>query len=332
MSTATGTTRTASARRTAPLRLPRTTGAVSGLLILVLGIWGGLIPFIGPYFHYAFGGSQTWHFTTQRLWLDIVPGAVAVIGGFMLLTAATRVGGLTAGWVALAAGAWFIVGPVIAILWHHTLYAIGAPMGGATRQMLEWIGYFFGVGTVIVGLAAFAMGRYFSRPRVAEEPVVAAGAATAGTAAVADRPVADRPVADRPVADRPVADRPVAERAAADRAALADRPVADRPVADRPVADRPVADRPVADRPVADRPVADRAVADRAVADEPVADRTTTGAAATGTAASGTAATDTGATRTGAYDTGAAGNAPAGAVASRRRRGGLMGRLFGPRD
>src|SRR5579859_4076083 len=119
MSTATGTSRTARPapeRRAAPLRLPRTTGAISGLLILLLGIWGGLIPFVGPYFHYAFGGTTTWHFTTQRLWLDIVPGAVAVIGGFMLLTAATRTGGITAAWVALAAGAWFIVGPAVALL------------------------------------------------------------------------------------------------------------------------------------------------------------------------------------------------------------------------
>jgi hypothetical protein len=216
----TATARTAPVRRTAPLRLARTTGAVSGLLVLLLGIWGGIIPFVGPYFHYAFGGFQTWHYTTQRLWLDIVPGAVAVIGGFMLLTAATRAGGITAAWVAVAAGAWFAIGPAVNILWHHSIYAIGTPAGGHVRQMLEWLGYFYGVGALIVGFAAFAMGRYLSRPRLVEEPAVAAGAATA---AVADRPVADRAVADRPVADRAVADRPVADRAAADPA-LADRP------------------------------------------------------------------------------------------------------------
>jgi hypothetical protein len=253
MSTATGTSRTARpapARRTAPLRLPRTTGAVSGLLILLLGVWGGLIPFVGPYFHYAFGGSTTWHFTTQRLWLDIVPGAVAVIGGFMLLSAATRTGGITAAWVALAAGAWFIVGPAVALLWHHTLYAIGAPLGGATRQMLEWIGYFFGLGAVIVGLAAFAMGRYFSRPRIAEEPAVAAGAAAA---AVADRPVADRPVVNEPVGDRAVADRPVVNEPVGDRA-LADRPVADRAATGTAATGAPAAGAPAAENTAAARP------------------------------------------------------------------------------
>ena len=103
MSTVSGTTHEAPVRRTEALRLPRTTGALSGLLVLLLGVWGGLIPFIGPYFHYAFGCYQHWHWTSQRLWLNVVPGAVAVIGGLMLMRARTRVGGLTAGWVAVAA-------------------------------------------------------------------------------------------------------------------------------------------------------------------------------------------------------------------------------------
>ena len=212
------------------MRVPRTTGAFSGILIVLLGLWGALIPFIGPSFHYAFGGFQSWHYTSQRLWLCIVPGAVAVISGIMLLRATTRVGGLTAGWVALAAGVWFAVGPTVSLRWHHTIYAIGTPAGGYTRQMLEWVGYFYGLGAAIIGLAAFAMGRYFSRPQIVEEPVVAAEVATAEEAApvaTAARPVADEPVADEPVADEPVADEPVADEPVGDRAPV-DSPVADR--------------------------------------------------------------------------------------------------------
>jgi hypothetical protein len=209
------------------MRVPRTTGAFSGTLIVLLGLWGALVPFFGPYFHYAFGGYQTWHYTSQRLWLCIVPGAVAVIGGIMLLRATTRVSGLTAGWVALAAGVWFAVGPSVSLLWHHTTYPIGAPAGGYTRQMLEWVGYFYGLGAVIIGLAAFAMGRFFSRPRIVEEPIAAAEAAEAQPVAMVGGATADRAVADRRVADEPVADRPVA-----------DEPVADRPVADSPAGDR----------------------------------------------------------------------------------------------
>jgi hypothetical protein len=288
----TATTDRAPARRTEVLRLPRTTGALSGLLILLLGVWGGLIPFVGPYFHYAFGGYQHWHFTNQRLWLEIVPGAVAVVGGLMLMRASTRVGGLTAGWVAVAAGAWFAIGPSVSILWHHTIYAIGAPMGGDTRQMLEWVGYFYGLGALIIGLAAFAMGRYFSRPRIVTE-----------AAALAEAPVAERDAVAEGRA--PVAEGPVAGRTAvADRAPVAEEraPIAEEraPVVDRtPVADEPAT---VADRgAVADEPAT---VADRApVADGPAA---TTGAAPAGTA----------------Y--------PASTTAARRRQGGLLGRWRRP--
>jgi hypothetical protein len=156
---------------------------LSGGLIVVLGVWGPLIPFVGPYFHYAFGGFQAWHYTSERLWLDILPGVVAVIGGLMLLSARTRVGGLTGGWLAAAAGIWFAIGPAVSLLWHHSAYPIGAPIGGYTRQMLEWLGYFYGLGTAIVGLAAFAMGRYFSRPRLVQEPVIPAEDSPAASAA-----------------------------------------------------------------------------------------------------------------------------------------------------
>jgi hypothetical protein len=240
-------------------RLPRTTGALSGLLIILLGLWGGLVPFFGPYFHYAFGSYQTWHYTSERLWLCIIPGAVAVVGGLMLLRSAHRTSGLLGGWLALAAGAWFAIGPTISLLWHAAGDPIGAPIGGHTRQAIEWLGYFSGLGVLIAALAAFAMGRYYSRPRVVEE-AVAGDAALAEEAAVAhheervgaeQRAGAESPVAGtaaEPVAarDEPLAGRePLAAREEP-LAARADEPVAAR---DEPLAGRePVADR---DEPVA---------------------------------------------------------------------------------
>ena len=158
------------------MRLPRTTGLLSGLIVIVLGVWGALIPFIGPYFHYAFGNFDKWHFTTNRLWLDIVPGVVAVIGGWMLFTGSRRKSGIIGGWLAIAAGVWFAIGPAVSLWWHAAGSPIGAPVGGHFRQSIELIGYFYGLGVAIVGFAAFAMGRFVSRPRVAEEPFVAAGA------------------------------------------------------------------------------------------------------------------------------------------------------------
>jgi hypothetical protein len=152
-------------------------GAMSGILVIVLGAWGARIPFIGPYFHYAFGSYSSWQFATNRFWLDILPGAVAVLGGFLMLTSSSRAGGLLGGWLAVAAGVWFAIGPTVS-LWRHAVgNPIGAPMGGHIRQGLEQLGYFYALGVAIATLAGFAMGRFVSRPRVAEEPGRVAGAA-----------------------------------------------------------------------------------------------------------------------------------------------------------
>ena len=156
------------------MRVSRTTGAVSGLAIVVLGIWGGLIPFIGPYFNFFFGPNTTWHYSVDRLWLNILPGAVAVLGGLMIIYAGHRANGGFGAWLALAAGAWFVVGPTVSILWRTTGLAtvsspIGAPFGGSHRQLLELVGYYYGVGVLIIGFAAFSLGRFVSRAAMVSE-------------------------------------------------------------------------------------------------------------------------------------------------------------------
>src|SRR5260370_1257056 len=35
-------------------RIPRSRGAVSGVLLILLGAWGALVPFVGSYFGYAY--------------------------------------------------------------------------------------------------------------------------------------------------------------------------------------------------------------------------------------------------------------------------------------
>jgi hypothetical protein len=133
-------------------------------MLLVLGIWGGIIPFVGPYFGYAFGSHATWHYTTNRLWLDILPAVAVVVGALIMLRAGNRISGTLGSWLAMAGGAWFAVGPAVSRLWDHATGPIGGPLFGNTRQMLELVGYFYGLGVVIVGLAAFAHGRFVTRP------------------------------------------------------------------------------------------------------------------------------------------------------------------------
>ncbi len=274
MATVTGTTST---RQIETRRLPRSTGALSGLLVILLGIWGALVPFFGPYFHYAFGSYQTWHYTSERLWLCIIPGAVAAIGGLMLLRSAHRTSGLLGGWLALAAGAWFAIGPSISLLWHSAGNPLGAPMGGHTRQAIEWLGYFSGLGVLIAALAAFAMGRYYSRPRLVEEAAVAADDAVA----VHDARVAER---DAPVAER---DAPVAATAAGEPVAAREEPLAAReePLSARdetPAERESLAPReePLAPR---DEPVASDEPATRVNAPGAATEGTATGPATEGT-------------------------------------------------
>jgi hypothetical protein len=209
------------------VRLPRTTGVLSGLLVVLLGVWAGLIPFVGPYFDYGFTPDKAWHYESNRLWLDILPAAAAVVGGLMMIFASRRPSGTLGGWLAVAGGAWLIVGPSMSLLWQSKP-GIGDPLGGTERQAIEWIGYFYGVGALIVGLAAFATGRFLSRPHLAErapadaaEPREERQATPAATAAASEterRPVAQEPER-RPVARESAEAGPAAERVHEERPA-----------------------------------------------------------------------------------------------------------------
>jgi len=183
------------------VRLPRSTGAISGSLVVLLGLWGALIAFVGPYFNYSFGSHSAWHYTTDRLVLDILPGALAVVAGGLLLTARTRRAGVFGGWLGLLAGAWLVIGPAMSLTWEHAAGPIGRPLGGSTRQMLELIGYFYGLGALIIALVAFAAGRFASRPAVLDQGAVAPVAAAAPVAVAA--PVVARPAEGNPTSSVP---------------------------------------------------------------------------------------------------------------------------------
>jgi hypothetical protein len=162
--------------------IPRSRGALSGVLLILLGAWGGLVPFAGPYFHYAYTPDTAWHFTLARLWLEILPGAAAVVGG-ALVTVSTR--RLVAGGGAILAalgGAWFTLGNVLGPIWTGTGTTAGTPVGGSVARAAEQIGLFTGLGVVIVFLAAMALGRF----SVAAFPGQETGTATGSVPAEAD--------------------------------------------------------------------------------------------------------------------------------------------------
>jgi hypothetical protein len=142
------------------LHVPRSRGATSGLLLVLLGLWGGLVPFIGPSLGFAFTPDNAWDFTWGRFWLEIVPAAATVLGGLWLMGSSNRISGWVGGWVAAAGGAWFVIGQEVSRLWNDGTFAAGNPTATTNLgHVAEWIGYFLGLGTVIVFLSAFALGR-----------------------------------------------------------------------------------------------------------------------------------------------------------------------------
>ena len=142
------------------LRVPRSRGALSGALLIVLGLWGGLVAFVGPYFHFTYTPGTAWTYTSGRLWLEILPGIATVLGGLILLASRVRPVAMFGAWLAALAGAWFAVGRVLSPAWNaHGTVALGTPIGGTLHRALVELTHFTGLGVVIVFLAALSIGR-----------------------------------------------------------------------------------------------------------------------------------------------------------------------------
>jgi hypothetical protein len=142
------------------LRVPRSRGALSGVILVLLGAWGALIPFIGPYFHYAYTPDSAWTYNTGRLWLEVLPGAATLLGGLIVLLATARPVAMFGACLAAVSGVWFVVGTPLSTLWTTgSVPAAGLPVGSSLTRVVEQIGFFGGLGAAIVFFAALALGR-----------------------------------------------------------------------------------------------------------------------------------------------------------------------------
>ena len=147
------------------LQMRRSRGAFSGFLLILLGLWGALIPFVGPYFHYAYTPDKAWTYNTARLWLEILPGAAVFLGGFLLMLAARRHTALFGALLAAAAGAWFTLGTTLSPLWNnHVTLGGSAAASTVYMRIMEQLGFFSALGVVVVFIAATAFGRIASVP------------------------------------------------------------------------------------------------------------------------------------------------------------------------
>ncbi|MGO9164803.1 MAG: hypothetical protein ACLP7J_29595 [Streptosporangiaceae bacterium] len=155
-------------------RIPRRRGGLSGFLLVLLGLWGGLIPFAGPSFHYGFTPDKAWAYTSGRLYLSVLPGAVTFVAGLMVLFTRSRAAGIFGGFLAALAGAWFAAGyqivltttqnfsisPGVPLPASGPARAVAVPGIPAVHATTEELGMFLGLGVVIVFFGALAVGRF----------------------------------------------------------------------------------------------------------------------------------------------------------------------------
>ena len=188
------------------LQMRRSRGAFSGFLLMLLGLWGALIPFVGPYFDYAYTPDKAWTYNTGRLWLELLPGAAVFIGGFLLMVARGRHTALFGALLAAVAGAWFTLGTVLSPLWNHHVPMGGSPASSAVyTRIMEQLGFFTALGVVIVFVAAVALGRIASVPsgirEIEEVPETTVPAGTAPVETIRDERVRDDTVRNETVRD-----------------------------------------------------------------------------------------------------------------------------------
>lgn len=137
--------------------------ATIAVLVMLVGAWGGIVPFVGPIFSFSADGSPSWYWDLAHALLWLAPGAIAVLVGFAMLSQASRVKaerarfGLTVtGLVAVVSGAWFVVGP-----WAWPVFKSGGVVfspASPTRELLYQVGWSLGPGMMLVLLGGCAIG------------------------------------------------------------------------------------------------------------------------------------------------------------------------------
>ncbi len=134
-----------------------------GVVTILAAAWGGLVAFIGPTFGFSGDGTGSWHWSLTHAVVGLIPGAVAVIMGFVILGETRsvpfgrgRVGLATAGTIAGLCGAWLTVGPFAWPVADNTgsYFVVASPL----RGLAYLIGYALGPGLIVTAGGAFALG------------------------------------------------------------------------------------------------------------------------------------------------------------------------------
>src|SRR5260370_35592010 len=72
------------------VQTPRSRGSLCGLALILLGAWAGLAPFAGPSLRFGFTPDRAWAYTSGRLYLSALPGAVVLLAGLIVAMTSNR--------------------------------------------------------------------------------------------------------------------------------------------------------------------------------------------------------------------------------------------------
>lgn len=120
---------------------------IAGLVLIPLGAWVALSPYVV--------GSWDGDFHFGRFLLAVLPGSAAALAGLVMLVG-RKPFVVAGGALALAAGAWLVVGPAAWALFGSN--ELGSGPNGESIRMLQWVGFFVAAGAFISVLATYALG------------------------------------------------------------------------------------------------------------------------------------------------------------------------------
>jgi hypothetical protein len=137
--------------------------ALVGVVAVLTSAWGGIVPYVGPIFGFSGDGSSSWYWNTPHAVLALIPGALGVFLGLVVLGEARgivvgrgRVTLAMAGTLLMIVGAWFAIGP---FAWPVLASTGPYFVTGTHLRVLSYeVGYSIGVGIVLVVCGAFVDG------------------------------------------------------------------------------------------------------------------------------------------------------------------------------
>ena len=203
--------------------------AFTGVMALLVGAWGAICVYIGPYFDFRPVANNAWTATFQAGLLHLLPGLVGAAAGLMLLVmgpARRTVPGRTLilpAALLVAAGAWFVIGPSAWPVFESGTAFM--PTYHAGRDLLNAACSSYAPGLLLMLAGGMAL-------KSSIVPPIAVPDADPMTPAEAE-PVTDGRVAGGRATDRRTMEqRAVVEREAADRSATGEPATVERHVAD----------------------------------------------------------------------------------------------------